>query len=49
MVAMGRKLIWMGSFVVVLLIVFLAVAWSNGGRKPQHVMVQPVAVPGAVQ
>lgn len=47
MVAMGRKRIWM--VFIVLLILFLALAWYDGGREPLRMIEQPVDLPEGVQ
>ena len=35
--------IWLG--VAVLLVLFLAVVWYDGGREPQRLIEQPVELP----
>jgi len=35
--------IWLG--VAVLLVLFLAVVWYDGGREPQRLIEQPVSLP----
>jgi hypothetical protein len=37
--------IWLG--VTVLLVLFLIVAWYDGGREPQRLIEQPVELPAA--
>ena len=41
---MSRKNIWLG--LLILLVVFLIVAWYDGGREPQRLIEQPVELPG---
>ncbi|OJU59031.1 MAG: hypothetical protein BGO08_04970 [Altererythrobacter sp. 66-12] len=46
-VAMSRKTIRL--VLAVLLVLFLALAWFDGGREPQRLMEQPVDLPPALQ
>ena len=46
-VAMGRKTIRL--VLAVLLVLFLALAWYDGGREPQRLIEQPVDLPQAQQ
>ena len=41
--AMRLNKIWLG--VAVLLVLFLAVVWYDGGREPQRLIEQPVELP----
>ena len=43
LVAMRLKKIWLG--LLVLLVLFLVVAWYDGGREPQRLIEQPVELP----
>jgi|GraSoiStandDraft_52_1057288.scaffolds.fasta_scaffold3218654_2 hypothetical protein len=36
-----------GKIVLALLVLILIVAWIDGGRERQHLIVQPVTLPGA--
>ena len=40
---MRLKKIWLG--VGVLLVLFLIVAWYDGGREPQRLIEQPIELP----
>ena len=40
---MRRNKIWLGA--AVLLVLFLVVAWYDGGREPQRLIEQPVELP----
>lgn len=40
---MRRNKIWLGA--AGLLVLFLAVAWYDGGREPQRLIEQPVELP----
>ena len=44
--AMSRKNIWLG--LLILLALFLIVAWYDGGREPQRLIEQPVELPGTL-
>lgn len=44
---MRLRKIWLG--VLVLLVLFLAVVWYDGGREPQRLIEQPVDLPSAVK
>ena len=45
---MRLRKIWLG--VLVLLVLFLAVVWYDGGREPQRLIEQPVELsPGGAQ
>jgi len=44
---MGRKTIRL--VLAVLLVLFLALAWYDGGREPQRLIEQPVDLPQAQQ
>jgi len=46
-VAMRLRKIWLG--VLVLLVLFLAVVWYDGGREPQRLIEQPVALQQGLQ
>lgn len=46
-VAMSRKTIRL--VLAVLLVLFLALAWYDGGREPQRLIEQPVDLPSAPQ
>lgn len=37
---MSRKNIWLG--LLILLVLFLIVAWYDGGREPQRLIEQPI-------
>jgi len=39
--------IWLG--LLALLVLFLAIAWYDGGREPQRMIEQPVELQGAAQ
>lgn len=39
--------IWLGF--LALLVLFLAVAWYDGGREPQRMIEQPVELPEGVK
>lgn len=41
---MSRKNIWLG--LLILLVLFLIVAWYDGGREPQRLIEQPVELSG---
>ena len=41
--AMRLNKIWLGA--AVLLVLFLLVAWYDGGREPQRLIEQPVELP----
>lgn len=43
LVAMRLNKIWLGA--AVLLVLFLIVAWYDGGREPQRLIEQPVELP----
>ena len=40
---MRRKNIWLG--LLILLVLFLIIAWYDGGREPQRMIEQPVELP----
>ena len=40
---MRRKNIWLG--LLALLVLFLVIAWYDGGREPQRLIEQPVELP----
>ena len=40
---MRRKNIWLG--LLALLVLFLIIAWYDGGREPQRMIEQPVELP----
>jgi hypothetical protein len=40
---MRRKNIWLG--LLALLVLFLIIAWYDGGREPQRLIVQPAEIP----
>jgi len=40
---MRRKNIWLG--LLVLLVLFLLLAWYDGGREPQRLIEQPAELP----
>ena len=40
---MSRKKIWLG--LLILLVLFLIIAWYDGGREPQRMIEQPVELP----
>jgi len=40
---MRRKNIWLG--LLILLVLFLLLAWYDGGREPQRLIEQPVDLP----
>jgi hypothetical protein len=42
-VATRRKNIWLG--LLILLVLFLIIAWYDGGREPQRMIEQPVELP----
>ena len=44
---MSRRKIGLG--LLALLMLFLAIAWYDGGREPQRLIEQPVALPEGVQ
>jgi hypothetical protein len=44
-VATRRSNVWL--VVLALLVLFLAIAWYDGGREPQRMIEQPIALPGA--
>ena len=41
--ATRRKNIWLG--LLILLVLFLIIAWYDGGREPQRMIEQPVELP----
>ena len=43
LVAMRLNKVWLGA--AVLLVLFLIVAWYDGGREPQRLIEQPVELP----
>lgn len=43
---MSRKNIWLG--LLTLLVLFLIVAWYDGGREPQRLIEQPVELPAGM-
>ena len=45
--ARRRKNIWLG--LLALLVLFLVIAWYDGGREPQRLIEQPVELPEALQ
>ncbi|MEO6388498.1 MAG: hypothetical protein ABIT16_01280 [Croceibacterium sp.] len=45
--AIRRKNIWLG--LAVLLVLFLALAWFDGGREPQHLIETPVTLPESLR
>ena len=47
LVAMRRKNIWLG--LLTLLVLFLIIAWYDGGREPQRLIEQPVELPEGFQ
>ena len=44
---MRRKNIWLG--LLTLLVLFLIIAWYDGGREPQRLIEQPVELPEGFQ
>jgi hypothetical protein len=40
---MRRKNIWLG--LLALLVLFLVIAWYDGGREPQRLIEQPAEIP----
>ena len=44
---MRRKNLWVG--LLFLLVLFLIIAWYDGGREPQRLIEQPVELPEALQ
>ncbi|WP_275950680.1 hypothetical protein [Croceibacterium selenioxidans] len=44
---MRVKKIWLG--LLALLVLFLAVAWYDGGREPQRMIEQPIELPEGVK
>ncbi|KRA83559.1 hypothetical protein ASD76_05860 [Altererythrobacter sp. Root672] len=47
LVAMRVNKIWLG--LLALFVLFLAVAWYDGGREPQRMIEQPVELPEGVK
>jgi hypothetical protein len=43
---MRLRKIWLGA--LVLLVLFLAVVWYDGGREPQRLIEQPIEMPAGV-
>ena len=44
---MRRKRIWQG--LLILLVLFLIIAWYDGGREPQRMIEQPVVLPESMR
>ena len=44
---MRRKNIWLG--LLALLVLFLVIAWYDGGREPQRLIEQPAEIPESLQ
>ena len=44
---MRRKNIWLG--LLILLVLFLIIAWYDGGREPQRMIEQPVELPDGMR
>ena len=47
LVAMRLGKVW--TAVLVLLVLFLIIAWYDGGREPQRLIEQPVELPEAMR
>ena len=47
LVAMRLGKVW--TAVLVLLVLFLIIAWYDGGREPQRLIVQPAELPESVR
>ena len=44
---MRRKNIWLG--LLALLVLFLVIAWYDGGREPQQLIEQPAEIPESLR
>jgi hypothetical protein len=44
---MRRKNIWLG--LLILLVLFLIIAWYDGGREPQRMIEQPIELPESMR